>query len=316
MFFVICIFNALIWVFLVFKLWEHWHKISWTVWFCSLQSSDLGSRVVTLACSFLTAAGGKRSAMPASVSTDTFAAPRSGSPGRLRFTKTNIYNDAWQVQINHWPRVLPGEVRSSALSPPQSSASSRGHKPCVLPRRSRVCGASVPHLLLAALPPVGCLFNAGPPDTPAHPVWAQQRLPRQPLCSHHAHLQERQSATGEGLPVVSYRCHLNVFGLFGLNKKFEEFFFTQNNQWKDWRSLNLDHLPVLQPLLPLCLQVKSLQFETFCLNFSVSWSEAAWFNTAAFHLVLKSSSSSGHKKEMQEKKKETIKRNDGFHTLL
>lgn len=87
---------------------------------------------------------------------------------------------------------------SSALPPAQGSALSSGDEPSVLPWRSRVCGASVPHLLLAALPPVGGVFNAGPPDTPAHPVWAQQWLPWQQLCSHNAHLQKRQSATGEG----------------------------------------------------------------------------------------------------------------------
>ncbi len=93
--------------------------------------------------------------------------------------------------------VLPGAVRPSALPPPQSPAPSPGRQRSVLPWRSRVCGASVPHLLLAALPPVGRVFDAGPPDAAAHPVRAQQWLPWQQLCSHHAHLQKRQSATGE-----------------------------------------------------------------------------------------------------------------------
>jgi len=48
-----------------------------------LQSSAWGKRAVTPACSFLTAAGGRRSATPASAPTATPAAPRSG-PRRAR----------------------------------------------------------------------------------------------------------------------------------------------------------------------------------------------------------------------------------------
>ena len=104
-------------------------------------------------------------------------------------------------------RLPPGEVRPSALPPPQSSASSCRLEPSALPRRSRVCGASVPHLLLTALPPVGCVFDARPPDAPAHPVWAQQWLPWQQLRSHHAHLQEGQSAAGEWRQSVNFLHH-------------------------------------------------------------------------------------------------------------
>lgn len=58
--------------------------------FSFLQSLDLGSRAVTLACSFLTAAAGRRSVTPASVSTDTFAAPRSDD---CHFTEIMWDND-------------------------------------------------------------------------------------------------------------------------------------------------------------------------------------------------------------------------------
>lgn len=163
--------------------------------FILFQSLDSGSRVVTRACSFLTAAAGRRSATPASASTDTSAAPRSVISPEQHLDLTLF--DPWE-QVYHWSCVLPGEVWSSALPPAQGSTLTCGHEPPVLFGRSRVCGASVPHLFLAALPPVGGVFNARPPNTTAHPVWAKQWLPWQQLRSHHTHFQKGQSATGEG----------------------------------------------------------------------------------------------------------------------
>lgn len=72
--------------------------------------------------------------------------------------------------------VFPGEMWASALPPPGSSLSG-GRRSAALPRRPRVRPASVPHLLHAAVPPVGGVLHAGPPGAPEHPVRAQQRLP-------------------------------------------------------------------------------------------------------------------------------------------
>lgn len=94
------------------------------------QLSDLGSHVVTPACSFLTVAAGKRSATPASASTDMLAAPRSVISARITFCdleSTSVSEEQgfmevffffFQVRCGRRPCLLP----KAPPSPPDSNA--------------------------------------------------------------------------------------------------------------------------------------------------------------------------------------------------
>lgn len=94
------------------------------------QLSDLGSHVVTPACSFLTVAAGKRSATPASASTDMFTAPGWVISPQNTFLWSRVNKCEWgagfygsvsfvfQVRCGRRPCLLP----KAPPSPPDSNA--------------------------------------------------------------------------------------------------------------------------------------------------------------------------------------------------
>lgn len=130
------------------------------------QLSDLGSHVVTPACSFLTVAAGRRSATPASASTDMLAAPRSVISPRITvcdlestsvseeqgFTEVFFFSSRWGVVVGpaSCPRLRP-LLRTRTLCPPALAATSVWSTPFSSASRRRATSG-------------GCV----PPRTPRH----------------------------------------------------------------------------------------------------------------------------------------------------
>lgn len=130
------------------------------------QLSDSGSHVVTPACSFLTVAAGKRSATPASASTDMFAAPRSVISPQITFCNLEstsvseeqgfmevFFSSRWGVVVGpaSCPRLRP-LLRTQTLRPPALAAMSVWSTPFLSASRRRATSG-------------GCV----PPRTPQHP---------------------------------------------------------------------------------------------------------------------------------------------------
>ena len=95
--------------------------------------------------------------------------------------------------------VARSDVGPAASGPPAAAAAAAAAAASAarVPAGPGLPAAQLPHVLLAAVPPVGRVLLPGAASHRPHQVRAQHGIPGQQLRPHHAHLQPGEGAPGE-----------------------------------------------------------------------------------------------------------------------